>query len=121
MEQFEFHPATSATRAWTPLEPGIDEMLLNADPATGRRTLLQRWQPGAANRQPSAFVHDYVEEIYLADGDLVDVRLGRRWESGAYAYRKPGMEHGPFRSEAGCMMFILCIPVDEVGREVKDQ
>ncbi|GKT64689.1 cupin 2 domain-containing protein [Colletotrichum tofieldiae] len=104
-----------------PVEPGIDEMLLNADPATGRRTLLQRWQPGAANRQPSVFTHDYVEEIYLAEGDLFDVRLGRGWERGAYAYRKPGMEHGPFRSERGCLMFILCIPVSGQGEEARDE
>ncbi|KAF4818778.1 hypothetical protein K4K61_009484 [Colletotrichum sp. SAR11_59] len=117
MEQFEFHPAASAPgRTWTELEPGVDEMLLNADPATGRRTTLQRWRPGAANRQP-LFVHDYVEEIYLAQGDLFDVRLGEGWTEGAYAYRKPGMEHGPFRSEGGCLMFILCIPVAADGKE----
>ncbi|KAJ0163034.1 hypothetical protein CTA2_3619 [Colletotrichum tanaceti] len=70
---------------------------------------------------PSSSMTTYVEEIHLADDDLVDLRLDRRWERGAYAYRKHGMEHGPFRSEAGCLMFILCILVDEGGREVKDQ
>ncbi|KAM0335424.1 hypothetical protein ACHAQA_000470 [Verticillium albo-atrum] len=117
MEQFEFHPATAdPSRTWQPLEPGIDEMLLNHDPATGRRTTLQRWQPNTSNVQ-QLFVHDYVEEIYLADGDLADTRLGETWHKGAYAYRKPGMPHGPFRSETGCLMFILCIPVARDGSE----
>ena len=111
MEQYEFHPATSSfNRSWVELEPGVDEMVLNEDPATGRRTTLQRWQPGASNKQ-DIFVHDYCEEIYMVEGDLCDTRLGQSWEKGAYAYRKPGMRHGPFRSEKGCLMFILNIPV----------
>jgi hypothetical protein len=70
------------------------------------------------NTPSRAFSHDYVEEIYLAEGDLTDTRLGRGWEKGAYAYRKPGMEHGPFKSEKGCLMFIVCIPVVG-GQETK--
>ena len=54
----------------------------------------------------------------MAEGDLADTRLGKRWEKGAYAYRKPGMEHGPFKSEKGCLMFIVCIPV-EGGQEFR--
>lgn len=117
MEQFEFHPATN-DRSWSNIESGIDELVLNHDPSTGRRTMLQRWQPGAVNTPSRIFTHDYVEEIYLAEGDLTDTRLGKGWEKGAYAYRKPGMEHGPFKSEKGCLMFIVCIPVKE-GQEVK--
>ncbi|RMJ07230.1 hypothetical protein BHE90_001560 [Fusarium euwallaceae] len=118
MEQFEFHPATTSyNREWTPLEPGVDELVLNHDSQTGRRTTLQRWQPGARNQQ-HVFVHDYIEEIYLAEGDLYDLNLGQGWEKGAYAYRKPGMRHGPFRSESGCLMFIVCIPAgEEDGKE----
>lgn len=119
MEQFEFHQAASSFRAWQPLEPGIDELVLNHDPATGRRTTLQRWQPGAVNSPARVFVHDYVEEIWMAEGDLTDLTLKQGWEKGAYAYRKPGMDHGPFRSEGGCLMFIVCIPV-EGGEEVKN-
>lgn len=72
-------------------------------------------------------MHDYVEEIVILEGDLRDLK-GRKsgtgeiveggekgdgevWTKGAYAYRKPGMEHGPFRSEGGCLMFIVVIPV----------
>ncbi len=118
MEQFEFHPhthdpATGQERAWVELEPGITQLTLNVDAATGRRTVLQRWRPGTANApgRQQGFVHDYVEEIFLVSGDLADTRrrLGP-WTAGAYAYRRPGMEHGPFYSEGGCLMFIVIIP-----------
>lgn len=118
MEQFEFHPHahhphTGAARAWVDLEPGIQQLALNEDTASGRKTVLQRWQPRTANAPSQSFVHDYVEEIFLVSGDLCDSdtrRGGGPWTAGAYAYRKPGMEHGPFYSEGGCLMFIVIIP-----------
>lgn len=113
MEEFEFHdPASRLGRTWRQVEPGIDEMILNQDPTTVRKTLLQRWQPGAVNVQ-KIFVHQYIEEIYIVEGDLTDTRLGQSWQKGAYAYRKPGMEHGPFASKDGCLMFITCVPAEE--------
>lgn len=68
-------------------------------------------------------MHDYIEEIFIIEGDFRDLK-GRKsgsgevvqgeegdvWTKGSYAYRKPGMEHGPFRSEGGCLMFIVVIP-----------
>lgn len=91
-----------------PLTPSV-VVTLNENRATGRRTVLQRWQPGSVNQQ-EIFIHDYVEEIYLTEGDLYDLTLKQGWQKGAYAYRKPGMKHGPFKSETGCLMFILIIP-----------
>lgn len=120
MEQFEFHAAKEHPSAtWETIDTGVTQLLLNQDPSTGRRTTLQRWEPGAVNVQSHPFVHGYVEEIYMAEGDLYDTVLKQRWTAGAYAYRKPGMEHGPFQSEKGCLMFIVCIPVDWEGKEVK--
>ncbi|CAH0014838.1 unnamed protein product [Clonostachys rhizophaga] len=121
MEQFEFHDATSRPgRTWETIDSGVTQLLLNHDPLTGRRTTLQRWEPGATNAQSHPFIHDYVEEIYLAEGDLYDTQLDRGWTAGAYAYRKPGMKHGPFKSDQGCLMFIVCIPVNESGNELRD-
>lgn len=127
MEQFEFHhyethPTSGNPRTWKPLEPGISQLTLNHDPSTGRATYLQRWDPNTEN-QIQNFIHDYIEEIFIVEGDLQDLK-GRKsgtgeivegergdvWTRGTYAYRKPGMEHGPFRSEGGCLMFIVVIP-----------
>ena len=47
------------------------------------------------------------------EGDLKDVARGETYSKGCYAYRKPGMVHGPFASEGGCLMFITCSPVRE--------
>ncbi|KAH7117690.1 hypothetical protein B0J11DRAFT_536493 [Dendryphion nanum] len=128
MEQFEFHPfethpRTHEPRQWQVLEPGITQLTLNHDPATGRGTYLQRWEPRIENHIQN-FVHDYIEEILIVEGDLKDLKgrksgtgdivegeEGNVWRKGSYAYRKPGMEHGPFRSEGGCLMFIVIVPV----------
>jgi hypothetical protein len=115
MQQFEFHPATqhpTINRSWVEVEPSIYEMTLNSSsPDSLRRTVLQRWEPNT-NNTCQDFVHDYIEEIYIVDGTLsCEDDPGRgvqggQWEKGAYAYRKPGMHHGPFRSGPnGCLMF----------------
>lgn len=115
MEQFEFH---HPTQPFLPLDgPSITQLTLNANTDTHRRTTLQKWEPNAKNTQTHPFVHPYVEEIYIAEGDLTDLTSGERFEKGSYAYRKPGMEHGPFWSEGGCLMFIVCLDVDEKGAE----
>jgi hypothetical protein len=115
MEQFEFHNAiTHPHRAWfekASLGSKIEEMILNEDPETGRRTLLQRHEAGSLDAKES--LHDYIEEIFIVEGDLGDKRTGLVYQKGFYAYRKPGMVHGPFFSEKGCLMFITCTPVEK--------
>jgi hypothetical protein len=136
MEQLEFHPfsvhpITGEGRQWKTLEPGITQLTLNHDPLTGRGTYLQRWEPRTSN-QIQNFVHNYIEEIFIVEGDFRDLK-GRKsgtgevvkgkedegdvWTKGCYAYRKPGMEHGPFRSETGCLMFIVCLPAEKENGE----
>ncbi|KAI9714313.1 MAG: hypothetical protein M1820_000274 [Bogoriella megaspora] len=119
MHQYEFHsPLSVAGRKWTLLEPGIFELVLNYDENTGRRSSLQRWGPGARNAMNS--LHDYFEEVILLEGDLRVVpgesagspsagevqEDSGFWGTGAYAFRKPGMVHGPFESQRGCLMFL---------------
>lgn len=121
MQQFEFHPAITPTTdsGWAEVEPNIHELSLNTSSTSKRRTLLQRWAPNTSNVCQD-FVHDYIEEIYIVEGTLSCENdpsrgvQGGNWEKGAYAYRKPNMHHGPFRSgEQGCLMFITCTPVDD--------
>ena len=87
----------------------IEEMILNEDTTAGRRTLLQRHQPGSLDSKES--LHDDIEEIFTVEGDLGDKRTGLTYQKGYYAFRKPGMVHGPFFSKTGCLMFITCTPV----------
>ena len=73
----------------------------------GNRTRLLRFDPGVHTTVP--FCHDYWEEVYLVSGDLYvgsdeDGIGGERFEPNTYACRPPGVDHGPFRSEAGCLL-----------------
>ena len=74
----------------------------------GSRTRLLRFQPGIHTTAP--FVHEYWEEVYLLEGDLTvgndaQGHGGEPFKAPTYACRPPGVHHGPFKSEAGCMLF----------------
>jgi hypothetical protein len=54
-------------------------------------------------------VHDYWEEVYLVSGDLIvgsdrSGKGGTRFGPHTYACRPPGTLHGPFKSDAGCLL-----------------
>jgi hypothetical protein len=70
----------------------------------GIRSRLLRFKPGAASTE--TFVHEYWEEVMLMAGDL---RVGSQYEESyapyTYACRPPGIHHGPFKSDAGCLLF----------------
>lgn len=73
----------------------------------GSRTRLLRFAPGVYTTEP--FVHDYWEEVFLVSGDLT-VGNNARGAGGegfhpfTYACRPPGAQHGPFKSERGCLL-----------------
>ena len=91
---------------------GIKQKILASDldelQKTGSRTRLLRFEPGVFTTAP--FVHDHWEEVYLLSGDLtvgndVQGNGGKSFLSPTYACRPPGVHHGPFKSETGCMLF----------------
>ena len=93
---------------------GIKQKVLASDlderGKTGSRTRLLRFDPGVHTSAP--FVHDHWEEVYLISGDLIvgSDAVGRGGEvfvGPTYACRPPGVVHGPFRSERGCLLFEL--------------
>jgi hypothetical protein len=73
----------------------------------GNRTRLLRFAPGVFTTKP--FVHEYWEEVFLFSGDLIvgsdeNGRGGESFVPPTYACRPPGVFHGPFRSETGCLL-----------------
>ncbi len=73
----------------------------------GNRTRLLRFDPGAYTTEP--FVHEYWEEVFLVSGDLVvgndkQGKGGTKYQGYTYAVRPPGVYHGPFKSDAGCVL-----------------
>ena len=90
---------------------GIQEKILSGKLSLkerfGCRTRLLRFAPGVYTTSP--FVHDYWEEVYLMQGDLIvgnDARGegGVKFYENTYACRPPGVFHGPFKSENGCVL-----------------
>src|SRR5947209_287983 len=99
---------------------GIKQKILASDldesRRMGSRTRLLRFAPGACTTVP--FVHDHWEEVYLISGDLIvgnDIQWhGRGGFRRAYlACRPPGVSHGPFKSDRGCLLYDL--PLEPVS------
>ena len=110
----EFHPVDMATGWQTPAgyPSGIQQKILASDldeqRKMGSRTRLLRFAPGAFTTAP--FVHDHWEEVFLVSGDLTvgndaQGRGGEAFQAPTYACRPPGAAHGPFKSEAGCVLY----------------
>jgi hypothetical protein len=85
----------------------VSEQVLAEDPETGDGTALQRYEPGTDTSRQGAVRHDYFEEVYILEGSLTDLRLDETFTAGMYAYRHPGMEHGPWRSAEGVLMLVI--------------
>ncbi|WP_328998592.1 cupin domain-containing protein [Kribbella sp. NBC_00709] len=99
-EQKEFFATGSLD--WTDAGGGIAEKVLSAD-SDGTLTRLARWAPGTTSGA-DVIRHEYVEEVYLLEGELTDLTLEQTFRPGDYACRPPGMPHGPYVTETGCTM-----------------
>jgi hypothetical protein len=64
-----------------------------------------RFEPGTDTSDNGVLTHDFWEEVYILEGDLTDLRLGETFTAGMYACRPPGMEHGPWSTQSGCLTF----------------
>jgi hypothetical protein len=90
---------------------GIKEKILSGEldenSKRGSRTRFLRFEPGVFTTKP--FVHEYWEEVYLLSGELIvgndeQGENGTRFHQNTYACRPPGVFHGPFKSETGCLL-----------------
>ncbi|MBR8220138.1 cupin [Burkholderia ambifaria] len=90
---------------------GAQELILSGALDTerkrGSRTRLLRLPAGLHTKKP--FVHDYWEEVFLVEGDLTvgndeHGNGGTPFNGYTYAVRPPGAWHGPFKSNAGCVL-----------------
>ena len=90
---------------------GIQQKILSGTLDTknrkGGHTRLLRFAPGAFSTEP--FMHDYWEEVFVINGDLIvdsdaTGKGGTPFQANTYCVRPPGVPHGPFRSEKGCLL-----------------
>jgi hypothetical protein len=93
--------------SWTPIEgvAGLSELVLTRDEDTGSYTRLLKFEPGADTRLQGVQKHDFYEEVLIYKGAIHDVTLGQTFSAGQYAYRLPGMVHGPWVAPEGCITF----------------
>lgn len=105
--ELEFTPAHSVP--WTVCAgdvPALTERILVADTQSGVATRILRFGPNTDTTPNGAQVHDFWEEVYILEGSLTDVTLGRTFVAGDYACRPPGMSHGPWTTgDDGCLTF----------------
>lgn len=90
---------------------GIQQKILSGTLDTknkkGGYTRLLRFKPGTYTTK--AFVHDYWEEVFFLEGDLAvgsdaTGKGGTVFYKNTYCVRPPGVAHGPFRSDSGCLL-----------------
>ena len=79
----------------------MSEKILAHSNETGAYTRLLRFDAGFESSE--VLVHDFYEEVYILQGSIIDKRLGRSFRQGMYAFRNPGMKHGPYHSPEGCL------------------
>ncbi|HEY3562881.1 MAG TPA: cupin domain-containing protein [Kribbella sp.] len=98
-DEREFYPSSQVE--WVDAGGGVAERVLSWAP-DGMLTRLARWSAGTTTED--VIRHEYVEEVYLLEGELTDLTLERTFHPGDYACRPPGMPHGPYATQTGCMM-----------------
>lgn len=83
----------------------LTERVLAMDPERDVATRVLRFLPGTDTSPNGVQVHDFWEEVFIVDGSITDLTLGETFTAGMYACRPPGMPHGPWTSENGCLTF----------------
>jgi hypothetical protein len=91
---------------------GMEQKVLTTDldeeGKTGSRTRFLRIKPGVYSTAP--FIHEHWEEVFLFEGDMIvgndeNGHGGEKFQAPTYACRPPGVFHGPFKSDGGCIMY----------------
>ncbi|RDH82501.1 MAG: hypothetical protein DIZ80_09450 [endosymbiont of Galathealinum brachiosum] len=112
--QTYWNPLISANdNKWTTingLEGLAEELTLSFDNASGEYTRLTRFLAGADTTEFGAKVHDYPEEVFIVSGRLYDYAFDIWLETGHYASRPAGENHGPFKTDDGCVVLEISFP-----------
>ena len=85
--------------------PGLYSRTLARDPKGGSYTRLLKFEPGTDTSSAGVQRHPHWEEIWIVSGAITDLTLDATFTAGMYACRPPGMPHGPWRTEYGCVTF----------------
>lgn len=104
--EHEFFPVDKVDLTQCPGDiTALRERILASDPVSGVATRMLRFEPGTDTTPNGVQCHDFWEEVYIVEGSFCDLTLGQTFTAGMYACRPPGMAHGPWRSDEGCLTF----------------
>lgn len=112
-EELEFHDPCS--RPWQAVDgvEGLSERIIAGEQGSPDHSRMVRFDPGCVT--PETLTHEFWEEVWILDGSLRDLRLGETFTAGMYACRPPGMEHGPWQTDEGCLTFEVRYSVPAPG------
>src|ERR1041385_2700395 len=71
---------------------GVQQKILSRDPDTGSVTRLLKFDAGVETTE--TITHDFWEEVWILEGQLIDLGKGQTFTAGMYACRPPGLELG---------------------------
>jgi len=80
---------------------GVDEVLLHRH-KDGSYTHVIRVKKGIEFTR--AVKHDFHEEAYYLEGEMLNTKTRKTVGRGAYVYHRPGEEHGPFKCLKTCLV-----------------
>src|SRR3989337_1273054 len=94
-----------------PWEPVAGSATGGAGGAGVRQKILSRSEDGDLTRllqfdagveTTETITHDFWEEVWILEGELVDLGKTQTFTAGRYACRPPGVLHGPYRGPTSC-------------------
>jgi hypothetical protein len=80
---------------------GVDEVVLHRH-EDGSYSHILRVRQGV--ELPEPVVHDFYEEAYYLEGEMLNTKTDQRITGGDYVFHEPGEEHGPFRCLKECLI-----------------
>ena len=112
-EHIRFKPVEMSGGGWhTPegFPPGLKAKILSGEldevNKRGSRTRLMQFEPGAFTTE--SLVHEFWEEVYVVSGEFFGIgesdRPPESYSQHTYTCRPPGIVHGPFKSDTGCVL-----------------
>ncbi|KAJ2961562.1 hypothetical protein NQZ79_g3135 [Umbelopsis isabellina] len=81
---------------------------LAIDETTGDSTFILEFLPSYLSGT-NQVTHEYWEQVYILEGELEDLSLKKIFRSGDFAFRPPGMKHGPYAvsEKMSCKMLVI--------------
>jgi hypothetical protein len=100
----EYFDLKSDQVRWRPAkgEPeGVEEVVLHRH-KDGSYTHVLRVEKGVEFAR--TVKHDFYEEAYYLEGEMLNTKTRKTIRSGAYVFHKPGEGHGPFKCLKTCLI-----------------